>query len=508
MSNIGLVLEKVDPIKFFKDLYHVKTTIQNEILKTALRERQEQIYKNKKSIINILHGTHMSIESRYEVRGSQKQSSYLGTPEARRLASGHNPIKRTLTGSGVTLSPNESVLMTGVAPGFSAADIEGFEPSHLLFNGLNLVLSNGNPGFDIERRTPINKFLAPGPGAESEISGIGYDTRDYSVFLSKLKVNGMNFYASGKLTSPITGQINSIPNFYYEGEDTRETPGPQFGMAVYVIIWDVPTSMKAEFYPEVYRIQNRLDQATTRSKDFTSAFTTTELFMFLRTEINNYETYVVNHIISACQVFSNLIGAIEMKTIRQMYLDMLINMFCIKLPKGAGPAEYKQAIDIQTQLMSPGILKRNDSFSISYNNVQQDGDDGAGTGPGLLHGHEDLVKDRRFGEKEMRKFGFLPSDLIKDALGNARQISESNPDFIEELKLSWKDTKYSVFPDLPDSKAISLKGGRNTRRRRQRNTRRRRQRNTRRRRQRNTRRRRQRNTRKYVTNIKKKNMRR
>lgn len=412
-------------LNFFVHIYNAKTPAEIQQLRTAIRLRSSQVVN---PFISVIHGTHMSIESRSEMRSD----GYLGTSGAAAAAASHDRAAKKMWVEPIRLRPNESVSMVSVVPGLSAADTCGYSPGALLFNGLNFkTLYEGKPTpiFNGVRRFPIDKFLAPLPPREPR------DTSAPSreAFYENLRVNAMNFYATGKLGE-------TIPNFFYQGE-APEVGSPfssPLGMAVYVVIW------RKGVVPEVFRVDMEVEsKPSLRSKVFNTEFTTSELFHLLRRP--EYSTFQIHHIISACQVFSTEIGPREMSQIKDMYVNQLRNIFAIKkvIDQEAGLHADEIAERAYLRLKEKGAkikrakIVREDSYQENWFNVRE-GDPGA---VHLMEGPE----DERLTEEDLTKFEMLPQIIIKEAEG---EMGTLPPSLLINLREAWYETKQALFKDL------------------------------------------------------------
>ena len=427
-------------LNFFVPIYNAKTPAEREQLTKAIKLRSSQV---EKPFISVIHGTHMSIESRSEIRSD----GYLTTSEAAAAAASHDRAAKKMLVEPITLLSNESVSMVSVVPGLSAADTCGYSPGALLFNGLNFkTLYEGKPTpiFNGVRRFPIDKFLAPLPPREPR------DTSAPSreAFYENLRVNAMNFYATGKLGE-------TIPNFFYAGE-APEVGSPfssPLGMAVYVVIW------RKGVVPEVFRVDMEVEsKPSLRSKVFNTEFTTSELFHLLRRP--EYSTFQIHHIISACQVFSTEIGKREMSQIKDMYVNQLRNIFAIKrhIDQEAGLHADEIAERAYLRLMEKGAkikrakIKREDSYQENWFNVRE-GD------PGAVH-HMEGSEDERLTEEDLTKFEMLPQIIIKEAEG---EMTKLTPSLVINLREAWFETKQALYKDSLSGIAT---GGRSKKRRR------------------------------------------
>lgn len=424
-----LTLTSIPILNFFFHIYNAKSPDEKTELTKAIEIRSSQVVN---PFISVIHGTHMSIESRSEMRSD----GYLGTSGAAAAAASHDRAAKKMLVEPIRLRPNESVSMVSVVPGLSAADTCGYSPGALLFNGLNFKTeSKGKPSpiFNDVRRFPIDKFLAPLPVREPRDTPPAREA-----FYKNLRVNGMNFYATGKLGE-------TIPNFFYAGEAPEVSSN--LGMAVYVVIW------RKGVVPEVFRVDMEVEsKPSLRSEDFNTEFTTSELFHLLR-QIPKYSTFQIHHIISACQVFSTEIGPREMSLIKDMYVNQLRNIFAIKrvIDPGAGIHADEIARKAYLQLMGKGaMIKRESSYEETYFNVVREGDAGAVhpmEGPG----------DERLTEADLTKLEMLPQNIIKEAEGKMRTLP---PSLVDELTKAWNETNEALFKDLV------TRGGRSKKRRR------------------------------------------
>ena len=410
----------IDAFCFLKECYSVPRdsdnptvgtcVIPDERLQQLILDKQKEYIDSGKKYTVILHTTHMSIPP----------TEYLKSPEYKVTLdydkmNDRDPERAAKYIEPITLETYETCTMINVLPGYCAADIGGFPPTPLLFNGLNASMGGA-------RRSAAARLFDPDINISSkhirkiDMASIKSQSRNEELFTSKLRKDGLSLY--GK-------EGNKIPNFWCKSDSNPvATCGKKIPMAIYIIRWGIPGNTG----PLINMLRIK---PTTRLSEITPSdeFSTYSIFEYIRTKYPSNDQHYTDHFISACQVYNK------------------------ELVDGSHVEQITELIEIWTTLFSNSRIAMG-LFTLSQQDQQSESQTLAGeyqaeTGVGAIHPAEDELGSW-MGDAGMKGVGLDVISLIKKSEELLKILSAAQKlEIINSLR-AYKDR---VFPDGPDSGA-------------------------------------------------------